>query len=240
MPTNSPLTDQVVTVCFAPGEDADWFSASEKVSDLLNANGTPARRFHVRHRRFIGWITRFLDYYLVDTARRFGAITKAAGGRKGRLDLNGAAVTAATQARLRWHAWNQYMNTTPATAKPARTWEDFQAQHKADPKKISLDEARRRFEQQPRVLAMIAMSAHPTAAHTFDPYELDAYQAGEATYAALHWKTALAGDALITAEGQLLEPASPSLADRLRYLQKATSYLHGMRPNQRVCAVAID
>ncbi|MEU8264839.1 hypothetical protein AB0C02_30015 [Micromonospora sp. NPDC048999] len=82
---------------FHPGLDADWFSASEKVNDLLNASGTPSRRFHVRHRRFVGWITRFLDYYLVDAARKFGAITKAAGGRKGRLDLNGGAAKAATR-----------------------------------------------------------------------------------------------------------------------------------------------
>ncbi|OKI52190.1 hypothetical protein [Micromonospora sp. CB01531] len=36
-----PLTVQVVTVCSAPGDDADWFAASEKVNDLLHVNGTP-------------------------------------------------------------------------------------------------------------------------------------------------------------------------------------------------------
>ena len=46
-------TDQIITVCFNPGDDADWFAASEKVNDLMNANGTPARRFRVRHRKFI-------------------------------------------------------------------------------------------------------------------------------------------------------------------------------------------
>jgi len=49
MPKPTPLTDQVVTVCLPAGEHADWFCASEKVHDLLHANGTPARRFHVRH-----------------------------------------------------------------------------------------------------------------------------------------------------------------------------------------------
>ncbi|MEU7810464.1 hypothetical protein AB0B18_28750 [Micromonospora chalcea] len=56
-PTNTSLTDQVITVCFAPGQDADWFAASEKVHDLLQANGTPSRRYRVRHRRLIGWLT---------------------------------------------------------------------------------------------------------------------------------------------------------------------------------------
>jgi len=236
MPKPTPLTDQVVTVCFAPGEDADWFSASEKVNDLLNANGTPARRYHVRHRKLIGWITRFLDYYLVDTARRFGAITKAAGGRKGRLDLNGGAATAATQARLRWHAWNHYMNTTTATAKPARTWEDFQAIHQADPAKLSLNEARRRFEQQPRIVAMLAYSG----AHEFDPYELAAYQAGEHAYAGLHWRIAIVGDLLITAEGKVLKPASDTIADRMRFFNEAIKYLKSLKSSARLCAVTIS
>lgn len=235
MPTNTPLTNQVVTVVFNPGEDADWFSASEKVNDLLNASGTPARRFHVRHRKFIGWITRFLDYYLVDTARRFGAITKAAGGRKGRLDLNGGAATAATEAALRWHAWHQYMNSNTATRREARTWEDFQALHKADPGKLSLAEARRRFEQQPRIVAMLAYSG----AHEFDPYELAAYQAGEHAYAGLHWRIAIVGDLLITAEGQLLKPATDSIADRMRFFNEAITYLRSLKSSARLYAVTI-
>jgi len=121
MPKPTPLTDQVVTVCLPAGEHADWFCAAEKVHDLLHATGTPARRFHVRHRRSIGWLTRFFNYHLLDCARKYGAITIAAGGRKARLDLNGSAARAATQARLRWHAWNQYMLCANATNRPART-----------------------------------------------------------------------------------------------------------------------
>ncbi|MEV0717768.1 hypothetical protein [Asanoa sp. NPDC050611] len=228
MPKPTPLTDQVVTVCFAPGEDADWFAASEKVNDLLDANGTPARRFHVRHRRLIGWLTRFLGYYLLDAARRLGAVTMAAGGRKGRLDLNRTAAKAVNDASLRWRAWNIHVN---ATTKPARPWEDYLAQHHADPAKVTLTEARRRFEQQPRVLAMLA--------HSLDPYELSVYQAGEATYTALHWRTALIGDALITTDGRLLKPASDSVADRFRFLNEACIYLRSLRSTARLCAVAI-
>ncbi|SCG58401.1 hypothetical protein GA0070609_3445 [Micromonospora echinaurantiaca] len=228
MPTLTPVTGQVVTVCFATGDDADWFAASEKVNDLLHANGTPARRYRVRHRRIIGWLTRFIGYYLLDAARRFGAVTMAAGGRKSRLDLTGTAAKAAHDAALRWRAWHTHIN---ATTKPARPWEDYLAQHHTDPAKVSLAEARRRFEQQPRALAMLA--------HGVDPYELSVYQAGEATYVGLHWRIALIGDALITTDGRLLAPTSDSVADRFRFLNEACAYLHGLRSSARLCAVAI-
>ncbi|MFI7208995.1 MULTISPECIES: hypothetical protein [Micromonospora] len=226
--TNTSLTDQVITVCFAPGQDADWFAASEKVHDLLQADGTPSRRYRVRHRCLIGWLTRFIGYYLLDAARRFGAITIAAGGRKSRLDLTGTAATAAHDAALRWRAWHTHV---AATTPPARPFEDYLAQHHADPAKVSAHEARRRFEQQPRVLAMLA--------HHLDPYELPAYQAGEATYTGLHWRIALVGDALITTDGRLLTPAGGSVADRFRFLNDACAYLRSLDRRARLCAVTI-
>ncbi|MCM0673676.1 hypothetical protein NCC78_02980 [Micromonospora phytophila] len=228
MPTPTPITAPIVTVCFAPGDDADWFAASEKVHDLLHANGTPARRYHVRHRRLIGWLTRFLAYYLLDAARRFGAVTMAAGGRKGRLDLTGTAAKAAHDAAQRWRAWNTHI---AATTRAAHPFEDYLAQHHADPMKVSPAEARRRFEQQPRVLAMLA--------HHFDPYELSVYQAGEATYVGLHWRIALIGDALITTDGRVLAPTSDSVADQFRFLNEACAYLRSLRSSARLCAVAI-
>lgn len=228
MPTPRPLTVQVVTVCFAAGEDADWFAASEKVHDHLHADGTPARRYHVRHRRLIGWLTRFFGYQLLDPARRLGAVTIAAGGRKSRLDLTGTAAKAAHDAARRWHAWNAHIGATTRTARP---WEDYLAQHLADPGKVTLNEARRRFEQQPRVLAMLA--------HSFDPYELPVYQAGEGAYVGLYWRLALIGDALITADGRLLIAASASVADRFRFLNEGCAYLRSLRSNARLCAVAI-
>ncbi|MEV0158073.1 hypothetical protein AB0H57_30850 [Micromonospora sp. NPDC050686] len=226
MPTT---TGHVVTVCFAPGDDADWFTASEKVNNLLDADGTPARRYRIRHRRLIGWLTRFLSYYLLDPVRRFGAVTTAAGGRKSRLDLTGTAANAAHEATLRWRAWHTHINATTPVARP---WEDYLAQHLVDPTTVRLAEARRRFEQQPRVLAMLA--------HSFDPYELSVYQAGEATYVGLYWRVALIGDALITTDGRLLIPASDSAADRLRFLNEACAYIRGLRSAAHLCAIAIS
>ncbi|GGL20230.1 hypothetical protein [Mangrovihabitans endophyticus] len=232
MPKPTPLTDQIVTVCFEPGQDADWFAASEKVNDIMAANGIPARRFRVRHRRLIGWLSRFFGYYLLDAARRFGAVTFAAGGRKSRLDLPGMSLIAANAAITRWRAWQAHISAaTPA----ARVWEDFLAQHHADPDKLSLAEARRRFEQQPRVLAMLAHAD----GHLFDPYELALYQAGEATYAGWHWRVALIGDALITTDGRLLQPASDSVADRFRFLNDACAYVRHLHAHARLCALAL-
>jgi hypothetical protein len=237
MPTSTIPTTRTVIVCFPAGTDADWFTASEVVEHHLHTPGTPVRRYPVRHRLLLGMFSRWFGTHLLDARRRFGSVILAAGGRITRLDLTATVTRATTDATTRWRTWHHNIARSTPTAKP---WEDFLAQHRAQPDKISRDEARRRFEAQPRVLAMLALSAHPIAPHIFDPYELDAYQAGEATYAALHWRTAIAGDALITAEGQLFQPQSSSLADRLRYLQYAASYVHRMHRRQRICAVAID
>src|SRR4051812_5163338 len=117
MPTPTPLTDQIVTVCFNPGQDADWFAASEKVSDLLNANGILSRRFRVRRRALIGWLSRFFGFYLLDAARKFGGVTLAAGGRISHLDLPGMSLAAMTDATDRWRAWYLHVN---ASTRPAR------------------------------------------------------------------------------------------------------------------------
>ena len=238
MPTSTTIASpRTVIVCFPAGTDADWFTASEVVEHHLNAAGMPVHRFPVRHRRLSGLITRWSTNHLLLAQRRFGAVNVAAGGRLARLDLTRVVTYASAVATARWRTWQHHIaRSTPA----ARPWADFLAQHNANPDKVSFDEARRRFENQPRVLAMLALSAHPVAPHVFDPYELEAYQAGEATYVCLHWRTALAGDALITTEGQLLQPESQSLADRLRYLAHAATYIHRLRPAQRICAMAID
>jgi hypothetical protein len=102
-----------------------------------------------------------------------------------------------------------------------------------------MEEAVRRFEAQPRVLAMLAYNTHPVARHRRDPYELDAYQAGEATYTVVHWQHAIAADTLITDDGRLLQPASASLADRLRYLAEAGTYLRGLSRRHQLLAVKV-
>jgi hypothetical protein len=226
---------RTVIVCMPAGRPIDWFSASEILDWHHQPAGTPLSFFPVRRRRLLGWASRWSDHHLVQATRRLGAVTRAAGGRRSRLDLTAAAVTANTEASARWRTWAQVVHDTA----PARPWAEFLAAHTADPKKLGVEEAVRRFEAQPRVLAMLAYNAHPVARHRLDPYELDAYQAGEATYTVVHWQHAIAADALITDDGRLLQPASASPADRLRYLAEAGAYLRGLSRRHQLLAVKV-
>ena len=56
-------------------------------------------------------------------------------------------------------------------------------------------------------------------------------------YVALHWQSAVAGDALITPDGQLLQPASASVADRLRYLAEANAVIRAATGDQHLACV---
>jgi hypothetical protein len=226
---------RTVIVCLPAGGTIDWFSASEILDWHQLPTGTPYPLYPVARRWILGWFSRWSQRHLVAAVRRHGAVTHAAGGRRSRLDLAAAATTAHAEATSRWRIWNQVVRHT----EQAKSWADFRAQHQANPGKVSHDEAVRRFEAQPRVLAMLAYSGHPVSRCDLDPYELDAYQAGEATYTAYHWQKALAGDAMITDDGRLLEPATLSLADRLRYLAEAGAHLRTLRRGHHLLAITI-
>lgn len=231
----SPVRSRTLIICMPAGVPADWFSASTILDWHQQPPGTPHPMFPVRRLPVVGWFNRWSTRHLVRAVRHRGAVRWAAGGRKARLDLTAAALLAHERAAWRWRAWTQIVRATPV----AKPWTEFLAHHQAAPAKLTLDEARRRFEAQPRVLAMLAYNTRPLAPTALDPYELDAYQAGEATYTALHWQQAIAADALITGDGRLLEPASPSLADKLRYLSEAVAHLHQLRRGNHLLAVTV-
>ena len=226
---------RTVIVCMPADQPLDWFSASEILDWHKLPAGTPHSMFPVRRGRIIGWFSRWSARHLVQAVRRFGAVTYAAGGRKSRLDLTAAVTRANAAAVYQWRTWAQVVRTTAV----AKTWGDFLAQHKANPSKVSMEEARRRFEEQPRVLAMLSFNSHPMSRVELDPYELDAYQAGEATYTVVHWQQAITGDAVVTDDGRLLEPTSGSLADTLRYLAEAGAYLNKLRRSHQILAVTV-
>lgn len=226
---------RTVVVCLSAGTPVDWFSASEILDWPDLPTGSPYPMFPVRRRRIVGWLNRWSGRHLVHAVRRFGAVTYAAGGRKSRLDLTAAVTSASRAAAYRWRVWAQVARNTPN----ARPWGDFLAQHTANPDKVSREEARRRFEAQPRVLAMLSHNSHPLSHAELDPYELDAYQAGEATYTVVHWQQAVAGDALVTDDGRLVEPASHSLADKPRYLTEASAYLRSLSRRHQILALNI-
>jgi hypothetical protein len=84
---------------------------------------------------------------------------------------------------------------------------------------------------------MLAHNTYPDATHPFEIDELDDYQSGQAVYVALHWQQSLTGEVLIDPHGRLHEPATATLADRLRYLAAATRVIHALGPDDHLVAV---
>jgi len=226
---------RTVIVALPEGTPATWMAISLILTWLKLPAFVPATAFPVRRRGLPGLISRWLSRHLLDAVRHHGGVTHAAGGRISRLDLEGLATTARNQATARWRMWNWHIaGTTPAVL----PWPEYLAKAQSDPRrKISTEEARTRWEAEPRILAMLAFNSYPAAPYRWDLDELAALQAGEAVYVALHWQQAITGDAIVTPDGRLIEPASPSLADRLRYLGEATLVIHQLSPNQHLVAV---
>jgi hypothetical protein len=230
MPDSSTRT---VIVALPEGVSADWLRIAEILSWKAHLASVPYAAFLVRRGRLLGWISRWFTRHLLDAERRHGGVVRAAGGRLSRLDLPRLAASARDEASARWWAWHDHVASKTPVARP---WEDFLAECHKNPDKLSEAGARIRFEAQPRVLAMLAYNSYPAAPHLFDPYRLDEYQGGEAVYVALYWQHAITGDALVTPDGRLLEPASERIADRLRYLAEATRVVHALKPHQHLVA----
>ena len=96
------------------------------------------------------------------------------------------------------------------------------------------------YGRQPRVLAIrMHNAAHPEPAAQLDLAELEMYQAGPTAYAHYTAATAVAADAILTADGTRLAPASDTAADRITYLQHASRHLDALPASQRLLAVAI-
>ena len=233
------MSDQqtrTVIVALPEGTSPTWWRVAQILAWVKLPAHVPVTVFPVRRSGLRGWISRWLSRHLLDAVRSHGAVTHAAGGQVSRLDLTGLATSTRLAATARWQLWNwQIARNTPV----ARTWEQMLADNdKQDPKKrLSSDELREQFDQQPRILAMLAFNSYPAAPYQWDLDDLAAFQAGEAVYVALHWQEALVGDAVITPRGELIEPASSSLADRLRYLADATRVIHDLTPRQHLVAV---
>jgi hypothetical protein len=227
---------RTLIVCLPDDTTTSMLSAATVIGDHVDGPALLHPVFPVRHRRLVGWLTRWLTYFLIaPRRRRTGTIVRAAGGRKGRLDLAGAARTGFLTAAARWAYWQRVV----AGTRPAAPWEHYLARHQATPERLSLHEARRRFLSQPRIQAMRIASAVPGARFQLDPYEVDAYQAGPHAYATRHQLAALAGDAMLTTTGEFLQPASGSFADVTDYLRKAAGHLHALGRRQQVIALTI-
>lgn len=207
----------------------------------IRAESHPDHRFPVRARRLrdlardLAHGVRRRDDVLDLVPSADGAFY-AAGGLKARLDLDALAADAYRKARIRWWTWQ----TQAATGTPqALPWETYLARHRQSPARCPLAEARREFEAQPRVLAMLAVTSRPDVAFALDPFELAGYQAGEVVYTTLCWQRAVLGDAVVTPNGRLLRAESGSLADVLRHLRTASQIVHTLTPDRYLAAAVI-
>jgi hypothetical protein len=225
---------RTVIVCLPADATADWFTASMALTDHLDDPAELTACFPVRRRPLIGWITCWTARHLIGARRRLGVVTRAAGGRVGRLDLRLAEQTAWLEATARWAAWHQ----ATRGLRPALPWEHYRRRHEAKPDRLSLDQARRMFLRQPAIAAMLAHNAVPGQRRQLDPDEVDAYQAGPRAYATRHMLAAVAGQGMLTADGQWLEPASEAFTDVLAYLHQAAACLHALPRHAQIVAMA--
>jgi hypothetical protein len=166
---------------------------------------------------------------------RKGRPAACAGGPVKLLDLQGMRHAAGVGAGIRYQIWQQIVHGT----RPATPWPAFEARHLADPQKYTFETAAADFHAQARVNAM---RMHAAATHgTGQPGvgELEMYQAGQMAYQHYSATSAITGDALLTADGRKLAPASDALTHRVTYLEQALQYLDTVEPGQRLLAVAL-
>lgn len=157
------------------------------------------------------------------------------GGPARLLDLTGMRHAAGMGAGIRHQLWQQVVQGT----KPAQPWVNFHTRHITEPDKYSYDKAAADFWQQPRITAMRVHNA----ANIGTPLavdELEMFQAGVMAYQHHSAMTAICGDALRTAEGRQLAPATDAFADRVTYLEQAIRYLDSIEDtDQRLIAVSL-
>ncbi|ADL49603.1 MULTISPECIES: hypothetical protein [Micromonospora] len=166
---------------------------------------------------------------------RKGRPAYCAGGPARLLDLTGMRHAAAVGAGIRHQLFNRAVHGT----RNANPWHVYEARHLANPQEYPRDKAVADFTNQPRVNAIRMHNAATYGAGQIALNELEMYQAGCMAYQHHSALTALAGDALITAEGAKLAPASDAMADRVTYLDQANRLLAAIDPDQRLLAVAL-
>ncbi|SCL56351.1 hypothetical protein GA0070603_2189 [Micromonospora chersina] len=166
---------------------------------------------------------------------RKGRPGPCAGGPVRLLDLHGMRHAAAVGAGIRYQIWQQVVHGTRA----ATPWPLFETRHLTDPDRYPLDTAIAEFHAQPRVHAMRLHAAAAPGPGQPSVGELEMYQAGQMAYQHYRAASAVAGDAMLTADGRKLAPASDALAHRITYLEQALAHLDTLDPDQRLLAVAL-
>jgi hypothetical protein len=161
-----------------------------------------------------------------------------AGGPIRLLDLEAMRLRAHAQAATQWLIWHQAV----AGTRLAQPFWAFVERHLDDPHKYPLSRAQQHYRTQPRVQAMATFNAVPNRPCDLPTTCLEAFQAGQGTFALLAWLTAVPADGVATitlaAYGGWLTPASSRLDDQLAYLKDANAYLAGLHADTTVMAMA--
>jgi hypothetical protein len=230
-PAPAQATIRTMIVCIPDGVTPQMLTTAHPAHPAFDDTTTFSTRF---------WATPKLRLWhrrqLINVRRgRKGTPTGCAGGRLSHLNLTLMRNTAGFHAGMRWQQWHQAVTGT----RPARPWHEFAAEHRANPAKVRLDEARTRFFAQSRINAMRAYTAANPAAVPLDPYEVEMYQAGQQAYQHYHAMYVICADAIMPLSGDRIQPASDSLADRLTYLHQVTRLLHNLAATQRIAAISL-
>jgi hypothetical protein len=166
---------------------------------------------------------------------RKGRPAYCAGGPVRLLDLTAMRQAAAVGAGIRHQVWTAVVHGT----RPATPWSTYEARHLADPTRYPYETALADFHRQPRVNAMRMHNAVTHPSGHFSTGELEMLQAGPSAYQHFCAATAVAADALLTADGTQLAPTSDAMSHRVTYLDRAIRYLDTLEDTQRLLAVAL-
>jgi hypothetical protein len=163
-----------------------------------------------------------------------------AGGPIRLLDRDLAARRAARAADAVWRLFDAVVWATP----PAHGWPVFAARHQADPRAVSLDQARRAFAAQPRIRAMRDFDLRADTLTVFARFTPDGYatalhhlQTGRAAFTARRVTRAVVGEGMVCPDGRLLHPADDTPQALRAYRDAAETVLAGLAAHTLVVAV---
>lgn len=220
-------TIRTMILC-VPGEMPREALTLHQLDRNFGVQGTLAPRFWTRtalrlwqHRQMI--------------SLRKGRPAYCAGGPVKLLDLDGMLRAAGMGAGIRHQLFARIVHGT----RNATPWHVYESRYLADPDEYPWEKAVADFNNQPRVNAIRMHNAATHGVGQISLAEMEMYQAGCMAYQHHSALTAVAGDALITAEGAKLNPASDTMADRVTYLEQANRLFATIDPDQRLLAVAL-
>jgi hypothetical protein len=162
---------------------------------------------------------------------------RTSGGPIRLLDLYTMRQTAMLAATAQWTMWQHVVGGTH----PAQPFWHFADRHTDNPRRYPLARAQNDYRAQPRILAMAAYNACPNRPYPLPTADLEAFQAGQSTYARLAWLAAVPAHGLAVADdpdGGWLTTKTERLADQLEYLHAANAWLARLGERAQLVAMA--